>query len=85
MVKGVMRMTAAKRSEYRPKCVIDMKILTTTVEDYCILCHDKTRRERKFEIKFEKCEKNLSIPYKEWFDCHVGIRWRLKDMCCEHM
>ena len=49
MVKGVMRMTAAKRSEYRPKCVIDMKILTTTVEDYCILCHDKTRREKRLQ------------------------------------
>ena len=52
MVKGVMRMTAAKRSEYRPKCVIDMKILTTTVEDYCILCHDKTRREKKLQASW---------------------------------
>ena len=49
MVKGVMRMTETKRSEYRPKCVIDMKILTTTVEDYCILCHDKTRREKQLQ------------------------------------
>ena len=45
-VKGVMKMTATNRSKYRPKCVIDMKILKTTVEDYCILCHDKTRREK---------------------------------------
>ena len=49
MVKGVMRMTAGKRSEYRPKCVIDMKILTTKVEDDCILCHDKTRREKRLQ------------------------------------
>ena len=52
IVKGVMRMTAAKRSEYRPKCVIDMKILTTAVEDYCILCHDKTRREKKLQASW---------------------------------
>ena len=52
MVKGVMRMTAANRSEYWPKCVIDMKILTTTVEDYCILCQDETRREEKLKASW---------------------------------
>ena len=46
MSKGVMRMTATTRSEYRSKCVIDIKYLPPQLMLVGFLCHDQTRKER---------------------------------------
>ena len=61
MAKGVMRMAATTRSEYRPKCVIDIKYLPPQLMlvAFCAMI----KPEKKYSsglmgnIKFEKCEK----------------------------